>query len=360
MRFQLKPIRSSLGRVAREALAHSQIVCNAGSPKILFLPSGAAEGSNLLRCFNIAAELKKIGFHTVIAHKHLNYKQRSRVYKSFRPDLIFVKDARHPLNRHPFLWGAPYLFDLDDADFYDPSLTSEMEEMARKASAFIAGSRFIARWAEQFNDNVKVVWTGASSVLTERQPHEQRNPLVTWAQSRPLSYPSELAFVEDIIDRVVKKRGSVNLRLYGRPCGASASSLGSLSRPEVCLEWLEAMPYQKFVASLQDAAVGLSPIVEQSKFSRGKSFGKILGYLDAQVPVICSNAADHDLFFNENTGLVSDDPCAWAEKIDFWLNDTDERQKVSDLAFQNFKTRLSTHTAAKIISEQIRDIVQLP
>ncbi|MEY8842268.1 hypothetical protein AB9K41_24835, partial [Cribrihabitans sp. XS_ASV171] len=54
------------------------------------------------------------------------------------------------------------------------------------------------------------------------------------------------------------------------------------------------MSYDEFLASLRDVAVGLSPVHPDSDFSKGKSFGKILAYLDAKVPVICSEAVDHD------------------------------------------------------------------
>jgi hypothetical protein len=68
------------------------------------------------------------------------------------------------------------------------------------------------------------------------------------------------------------------------------------------------------VRSLGSFAVGLHPVCTNHAFSLGKSFGKLLAYLAADVAIVTSNAVDHPLFFTDgvNGTLVGDDLEAWA------------------------------------------------
>ena len=102
-------------------------------------------------------------------------------------------------------------------------------------------------------------------------------------------------------------------------------------------------------------AVGLSPIVPGSVFSRGKSFGKILGYLDAGVPVICSDEADHALFFRDGTGVVSNDPVRWRAEIARLLADPAARQDMAGRARAELCRRLTLAEAARRVGAALRD-----
>jgi hypothetical protein len=282
-----------------------------------------------------------------------------RVLRLIAPDLLLVKGSRHPLNRREYLEDYPYVVDLDDADFYDPAHTKILTDLASGSSGFIAGSRFIRDWAIRFCDNAEVIWTGTRPSAGRHTPHAKREPILTWAQSDPVSYASERAFVAEVIERVLAHIPRVRLRLYGRKSGDDISALTGLLRPEIDLEWLPLMSYDDFLQSLREAAIGLSPVIIENKFSRGKSFGKVLGYLDAKVPVICSDEVDHGLFFRPETGIVSNDPDAWADAIVMFLNDPTQRQVTADNAYNDFVSNLSSSATTCQTSEYLRRIIEV-
>lgn len=349
-------IRSFGGRVAREAIAHYQSKTMAGSPTVAILLNGRY-GSNLLRGMQVAEELRGIGWRAVIVPGNLRLDQRSRVLRSLAPDVLIIKGSRHALNRRELFDGYPYVVDLDDADFYDPAHTEVLADLARGSSGFIAGSRFIKDWATQFCDDAEIIWTGTRPSVSNHTSHIEREPILTWAQLEPVAYGFERAFVTEVLDRVLEHLPRLRLRLYGRKPGEDVSALTGLLRPEIDLEWRPLMPYDDFLRSLRETAIGLSPVIIENDFSRGKSFGKVLGYLDAKVPVICSDEVDHGLFFRPETGIVSNDPNVWADGIVSLLSDPVRRQVMADAAYEDFLRQLSNRAAVSRTADYLHHVI---
>lgn len=61
----------------------------------------------------------------------------------------------------------------------------------------------------------------------------------------------------------------------------------------------------------------------ENPFSRGKSFGKLLAYLIADVAIVASNNVDHPLFFQDgvNGVLAPNDVDRWVEGTALLLQD---------------------------------------
>ena len=113
-----------------------------------------------------------------------------------QPDFVLLQKCRDPLNRPEYFPGSLTVLDLDDADFVDPKLVGIMEQVASRCNGAIAGSRFVARWLDQFCPSVVVVWTG--SPLTNSTPKSrpsQRGSVVGWAVSDVLGYRAEAELV---------------------------------------------------------------------------------------------------------------------------------------------------------------------
>ena len=334
--------RRLVGRIAREVALYPALAKGRRArPRIAFLPSDTRVQSSLLRAYNIAEQLDRRGWATVVMPAHLSLGQRRRVLSAFAPDLIVMQQCRHPLNRTRFLPDCPMVLDIDDADFLDPGLTQILEETARASVGVICGSRYIRDWAAQFSDNATVIWT-TTPIRNRATPDAgQREPIVTWAQSSPLGYPAELGFVAEVMAEVARRRGPTRFRLYGWDAGPDHPVLNSLRALGVQIELLDFMPYEQFIESLASAAVGLSPIVPEG-FSKGKSFGKILAYLDARVPVICSDEVDHALFFDAQSGVVSNDRAVWVDQICQLLDQAARRTAMANAAHADYLRRLST------------------
>jgi hypothetical protein len=313
--------------------------------------------SSLLRIYNVAASLDRLGWSVVVLPATLTLEQRHRLLARFAPDVVVMQGARHALNRPALYPGFRIAYDMDDADFHLPHLAGAVTEAMGCVDLVLAGSRYVADWCRAQGAVARVIWTGTPASHHRPPPQAGRPPVITWAQSAPVDYAEERAFVAEVMRRVAARRSGVRLRLFGRRPGDGAGILAPFEAAGVRVEWLPMMPYAGFLRALDDAAVGLSPICPETPFSRGKSFGKVLAYLDRGVPVVASDAADHGLFFTPGSGVLSNDPDVWAEAILRLLDDAEARQAMADAGGRAFRARLSTAAAAARVDAVLRALL---
>lgn len=354
------PIRrmlAKIGHAAREVATIPQALSIGARPRLAVCPSGTNAPGADLRAYAIGRALRKRGWTVMIVQKQLERSQRHRLLRLFRPDLLLFQTCRHPFNGPDHAMGIPWVLDLDDADFLDPRMMDRLERTAAGAAGVIAGSRFIRGWARNLNPDVRVIWTGTPQTSEAAPDHATRRRIVCWAQSSPLGYPAELGFVAAQHARLMAQGESFTLRLHGINTPEDEVRIRSSFRPDADLELLPHMSYGAFLQSLREVAVGLSPLIVTSPFSRGKSFGKILGYLDAGVPVICSDEADHALFFTADSGVVSNDSDVWIRSIVRLLNSPAARNTMAAHARRDFQARLTIDRAADLTDSFLREIL---
>jgi hypothetical protein len=329
-------------------------------PRVAFLPSKGREMSSLLRIYHVADAMRQFGWAVLVLPASLTLAQRHRLLGRFAPDVVLMQGARHALNRPALYPGQRIVYDMDDADFHLPRLASQVEEAMAGVELVLAGSRYVANWCRARGARAQVVWTGTPPSDPRPPPQTGRPPLVAWAQSAPVDYVEERTFVVEVMRRVAARRPGVRLRLFGRRPGDDATILAPFAAAGVAVEWLPMAPYPRFLRMLDDVAVGLSPICPETPFSRGKSFGKVLAYLDRGVPVVASDAADHGLFFTAASGVLSNDPAAWADAVLRLLDDADSRQAMADAGARAFRDRLSTEAAARQVDMALRRLLSDP
>lgn len=334
-----------------------QRISKVGLPSIVFLPSSTREGASLLRAWAIAEALSTRGWHAITLPAQLELVQRNRILLAAKPDLIVLQQCRHPFNDAWLTKEYRHVLDIDDADFHDPAMEDRLIRTTQLATGVIAGSRYIKSWCDQYNQNVQVIWTGTPATVGHRPGHAFRRPIVAWAQSAPLGYNLELDFVVEL-DKRLRAAGSGHvMRLYGVNSSAERSALLDRFGPEAMLDLRPTLEYRAFLKSLRDVAVGLSPIIAQSPFSRGKSFGKILGYLDAAVPVVASDEADHALFFDTSSGVISNDIAVWQTEVLRLLADPVARDAMAACATKAMMAKLSTDAAADKVDVFLRSLL---
>lgn len=354
--FDYRSLRRAGSQVLREAVLYPRVLgAVPDAPRVAFLPGEGRVWSSLLRVYNIAEALDGLGWSTLVVPPQLGLSQRRRILRLFAPDLVVVQLCRHPLNRIEHLDGWRLVLDIDDADFLSPDMDTALAAVARRAAGVICGSRFVQNWARTHNDVTAIVWTGGPVSDRPSPPQRDRRPIVTWAQSRPLQYPAEFAFAERVMLDVARKRPDVRYRLYGWDQAQDHPALARLRAAGVALELRPFMPYEAFLSSLREVSVGLCPYVPEG-FVLGKSFGKIIGYLDAQVPVVCSDVGDHALFFGAGTGIVSNDPAVWVDAVTGLLDDAEWRQAIADGARAQYLAQLSLDAAAAKVDAFLRPL----
>jgi glycosyltransferase involved in cell wall biosynthesis len=285
--------------------------------------------------------------------------QRHRIIRWEKPDLILLQKGRHPANWPKYYPGIPTVFDLDDADFLDPGQADQVEACCSQSQGVIAGSRFVAEWCRRFNPNVTVVWTG--SPLPKQQAAIRpaaRQPILTWAHSNPLLSPEDAVAARNIVLGVARRR-PVEFWLYGLDDPSSAEDyLTPFRRAGVAVRTFPYMKYGALLESLAQVAVGLNPVSSDTPYNRGKSFGKVLAYLTAEVAVACSNTLEFPYFFRDGyNGMLINTPEEWVDKVCRLLDDPTHRQSIAERGFDSFREHLSIDTAALKVNQALRQVL---
>jgi glycosyltransferase involved in cell wall biosynthesis len=125
------------------------------------------------------------------------------------------------------------------------------------------------------------------------------------------------------------------------------------------VETFDLMSYRRFVRSLDTVAVGLHPVCIRNAFSQGKSFGKLLAYLAADVAVVTSNEVDHPLFFEDgrNGMLVPEDAESWVDRCERLLRDAEKRRRIVAEARSDYLRRLTTTRCATLVDRQLEKVL---
>ena len=325
-------------------------------PLVAFLPAYGRHGAALLRIYNIAKALKGQGWQSVILPSTLTLEQRQCLLAALKADVVVMQGARHVLNR-PDLYDAPVVFDMDDADFHLPHLAEPVARAMEQVAGVIAGSRYVAQWCEGRGAHADVVWTASPVSLARRRPHSARAPVVAWAQTVPVSYKAEADWVLDVMAHVSRRCPQVRLRLYDRVGSEGDAFLARFQQAGITTEWVERAKYSDYLKTFDDVSLALAPLCPQSPFSRGKSFGKVLAYLDCQVPVIASDACEQSVFFTEPEDVLSNDYDVWVSEISRLLAAPAERALMAQSAHARFQKRLSLKQAGRRVDRILRKYI---
>lgn len=231
---------------------------------------------------------------------------------------VLISREASPLSRggveERLLRGASHgVLDMDDALFHDYSAHRRMfgaatkfERIAAASDVFVAGSEYIADWAEGFTKRVQLI---PSCV----DPHDYRVTVgsgngperLVWVGSA-----STEAFLVPLIDdllRLHQERGT-RLRLVSSPQRNEA-----LDRLQ---PMLDRIPWgiTSAVDELERADVALAPLPD-SLFARGKCAYKILQYGAAGVPTVGSPVGANDLALRRLDGVAVHPSDSWYEAI---------------------------------------------
>lgn len=358
---QSSAVRRAVGYVghrAREGMLYLRMPRRDGRPSVAVLPSTPPFGSSLLRAYRIGDALGTLGWRSIVVPPQLELAQRHRVFRIFKPDILLVEKSRHALNDPAHLAGIPFVLDFDDADFGCHEWGRRLDALARDAVGVIASSRYLARWAAERNEAVTRVWTGTPLRQGAVVAHGARAPIVTWASGYPADLPDEQRFIVDVMKKVAGSGRTCIYRAYGYEQSIEPA-LREMEAAGITCQRYPMMRYEAFLKSLQECAVGLMPVATEQHYSKAKSFGKVLGYLDAHVPVVAHDALDHDLFFTPESGLVTNDPARWVTGIGELLADAAARDAMAAAAFARFEQKLTTQVAARQVDQFLRARLQV-
>ena len=251
------------------------------------------------------------------------------------------------------------MFDVDDADICDPRTRDAAIECGSESQAIIVSNQFLYSLFSQYNQNTHSLDKHLPVPTTpKRSSPRSQEPVVVWAQLDATSWLYESEFVRDVVGKL-RSRGPVRFLLIGEGNRAAANQyVQPLSNLGVECRVLGRLRYRQYISALSQGAVGLNPSTDQDSYSRGRSSGKVLGYMLARVPIVTANNSDYSQFFVHGiNALVAKeaDTDTWVEYCRELLEDESLRERLTDSAVEKLQDCLSTTRAVQSVDRILRE-----
>jgi len=172
-----------------------------------------------------------------------------------------------------------------------------------------------------------------------------------------MTYVDEADWVRGVMHDLARRRPGTVLRLFDRAPEDDPGFADSFKTDGLKVEWVPAQKYSDYLGQFDDVALGLAPLSPAAPFSRGKSFGKILSYLDRHVPIIATNMGEYPSFFTPETAVLSHNRATWCDEAHRLLDNPRARQQMSDAAFEAFQTHLTLPAIANRLDRLLRGVL---
>jgi glycosyltransferase involved in cell wall biosynthesis len=221
----------------------------------------------------------------------------------------------------------PLVFDFDDAVFLpyrSPSngwlsllkAPGKTATICKLASQVMAGNKYLAEYAQRFNQNVTVIPTTIDTERYQVQPVRNAPSLVIgWTGS--YSTVQHLDLLRETLSDLAKHE-----QFRVRVIGSSAHKLESVD--------VEVVPWrsQTEVQDLAAVDIGVMPLPD-NPWSRGKCGCKALQYMGLGIPAVCSPVGmNTDLIRDGDNGFLASTTEEWKAKLTLLLRSAELRRKL--------------------------------
>jgi glycosyltransferase involved in cell wall biosynthesis len=248
-----------------------------------------------------------------------------------RFDAVYVYRELFPLGYPLFervlaARGIPYIMDFDDAIWLQNStaanrlvaplkFAAKTATIARHASLVTVGNEYLADWARQFQDNVRVIPTTIDTDLYEPEAKPgvlSDDPVcIGWSGSKTTI--AHLRTMEDVLVDVQRSRG-VQLRVIG---DAEYRLPGAV---------VDALPWRE-TTELEDLApidIGIMPLPDD-EWARGKCGLKALQYMALGIPTVMSPVGVNVEIADGGAALLASSKEEWRGSLERLVDDVELR-----------------------------------
>lgn len=183
----------------------------------------------------------------------------------------------------------PFILDLDDNYFEYGDCTKEFQDAAKKASAVVVSTEYLAKIAKRYNETVYIVPTGVDSTKKGfRCPSIRENiSRIVW-----VGYPENLIYLNKITP-VIRKAGCT-LRIITRDTPETRAFLRQNKDITEFCQW----NIKTVDDLLLECDLGVAPLSGDG-WSKAKSAHKIFKYWSLGLPVISSFSPEYQAIEDE-------------------------------------------------------------
>jgi len=324
---------------------------------------GAISPSTIVRCLNIAKELKKYDFNAQVMYASLS-DLRTNISAIKRSDIVIFHRIQNPfLNMpmaptEPVLVGeckaldVPIVFDIDDSIFLQYPILTEL--LMAEADLVTAGSHFLCEFARRWNDSVCIVPSAVDTELFRPLPRRKSDSRITlgWHGSAAVQF-GYLKYLRKPLERLARKY-DITFKLLGtlgsKKIQSYFTSVPGLRTDFGPNTWV---PYHELPYLLADVDIGLSPL-PMSVWTVGKCAMKALEYMAMEIPVVASAVGEHNYIIHDGrTGLIAHSSTEWVEKIEMLVRDSSLRRSLGHRGRQVVEESFSLEA----VGERVKNIL---
>ncbi|CAN7592939.1 glycosyltransferase family 4 protein [Rhizobium sp. LjRoot254] len=284
------------------------------------------------------------------------------VLRARRYDVVYILREAFPfgppiLERLMVAGSGRMIFDYDDA-IYVPSTAyanpldrfrdfSKTEKLIRMADHVAAGSRYLARFAERHNqapERISVIPTvvDAENFRPSHTHRDEAHFTIGW-----IGTPRGTAYLRSLRDALK----TVALRLPQARfvfVGAEPFDCG-----DVPVEF-RAWRLDREIADIQSFDVGIMPMFDDEE-ARGKCGFKLIAYMSAGVPVVCSPVgANVDIVDDGRSGFFAETPEQWSDALIRLAENADLRRTFAE----NGRRRVESEFCLAVVAPRLLKILR--
>jgi glycosyltransferase involved in cell wall biosynthesis len=263
-----------------------------------------------------------------------------KMYAKSRAKLVFDYD------------DAIWLFDVSHANKHlgwlkKPEKTSEIIKVS---DAVIAGNRYLADYALQFNKNVTVIPTTIDTDYhkpdaVRRQPGEP--VCIGWTGS--MTTVRYFRMAEPALIRIREKYGDkVRFKLFG---------YGGYEHRELNIKGIP-WTIEREVEELKDIHIGIMPLPDD-EWSKGKCGFKALQYMAMEIPpVISPVGVNTEIVQDGSNGFLASHTDEWVERISFLIDNPAARMEMGKKARQTVIDKYSVKSQQPVYLKLFNSLLE--
>lgn len=362
--------------------------------KVLFITrEGYALSGARVRCYNLARELCRYGmdarvfsfpeqFGAKFGENESQMSLREKAALNFRAFQTLAREPRETIfilqrvNYHAvapllaaFLKRNRVLFDCDDWNIRENPVyhfgfypSSKMEyvtrQVARRAKACIAASKFLEGYLLNFNSSVHYLPTGVDTDLFCPKGNRLGEKVVfSWIGT---AYHEEMGanvrFLLDCFSEVADRHSHVTLSLAGEGSYFEAIQKEILKHKHkekiTIRSWIAPDQIPEYLSGID---VGLLPLIQDTKFNKAKSPTKLFEYMSMAKPSIASDIGEaRNILRDSQTGFLAKNKEEFISAMGRFAGSPDLRQAMGGKAREDAEKLYSL----KVLGRQLADILK--
>lgn len=332
--------------------------------RILFYPSGTRElPSSHLRVYEVAEELKGLGHSVGIVDPSFeNSAKQLHLDHADEGSIIYVQKVfqgfHRPENFLPYKQKYTIVYDVDD---YHEGYDAGMMEMA---DLVVAGSHYVAEYAQQFNDNVHIACSITDTDVygfVDRSNKSTEQIRIIWTESFANAYLEDVQLIAKPMKKMFD-RHNVELYLQGLRENRQIPKDKHDRYGNLIPHFLRLFPYakiQKFmsiddylikgVSLMKSADIGVIPFKPDRV---GKAGQNMRSLMSTGLGVIGTPGNEQEYVIDHGeTGFLASTEEEWEEALEALITNKERRLQMGLLASQSIEERYSRTAYMKKIRE---------